>query len=248
MKTNKKKLKKIKSRKLKQKGGLLVMNPELDLINTHMCNLKPGKKKETIADEIYTYNGTIFPVNDKTISFIQLMFKKTNDKWFKFVIFNNDGENYIYIINGGKINKHSVCMLVGLLDVTLSKNEYQEIREAVDKIEHFKLTYEPEIVFSTPELMNELTNLKNKLDNLVNRDVKCMPVLCAGSGTINEDDSICINNKSGHYKPTIESMELAKRVFEELTGVETNITEKVDKEILMEKYGDNYEDYTGICL
>ena len=248
MKTNKKKLKKIKSRKLKQKGGLLVMNAELDLINTHMCNLKPGKKKETIADEMYTYNGTIFPVNEKTISVIQLMFKKEYNKWFKFIIFNNDGQNYIYIINGGKINKHSVCMLVGLLDVTLITNEYEEIREYVNQLEHFKLTYEPEVVFSTTELTNELTNLKNTLDNLVNRDIKCMPVLCAGSGTINEDNSICINNKSGHYKPTIESMELAKRVFEELTGVKTVITEKVDKEKLMEKYGENYEDYTGICL
>ena len=225
------------------------MNPELDLINTHMCNLKPGKNKETIADEIYTYNGTIFPLNNTTIGFTQLMFKKANNKWFKFVIFNNDGQNYIYLINGGKINKHSVCMLIGLLDITIAKNEYQEIREAVEQIEHFKLANNPETVFATTELMNELTSLKSNLDNLVNRDIRCMPVLCAGSGTINDDNSICINNKSGHYKPTIESMELAKRVFEELTGgVQTIITEKVDKEQLIEKYGETYEDYTGICL
>jgi hypothetical protein len=249
MASRKKYRKKLNTKKRMQKGGILVMNPELDLINRHMCNLKPGKQKETIADEIYTYNGTIFPLNTTTIGYTQLMFKKQNNKWFKFVVFNNDGQNCIYLITGGRINKHSVCMLVGLLDATLEKNEYIEIREAVNQLEMFKLAHKPEIVFATPELMAELTTLKSNLDNLVNKDIKCMPVLSAGSGTINDDNSICINNKSGHYKPTLESMELAKRVFEELTGgVPTIVTEKVDKELLMEKYGEDYEDYTGICL
>lgn len=235
-------------RRANQRGGLLVMNTETDLINTHMCNLKPDKKKETIADEMYTYNGTILPFNRDTAGFVLQMFKQSEHKWFKFVIFNNDGENYIYLVNGGQINKHSVCMLIGVLDVTLAKQEYGDIREAVFALETFKLTHLPETVFSTPELMQELQQLKTHLDQLVSSQMPCMPVVSAGSGTVLPDKTICINNKSGHYKPTTESMELAKHIFEANTGLSVTVSEKPDKQELQRIYGDRYEQYTGMCL
>jgi hypothetical protein len=248
MRHSKKKLKRRTNKRKTFKGGLLIMNPTTDLVNTHLCNNKPSKLKETPGDEIYSYNGSIVQLNLDTVGFVKQLFKKSEDKWFKFIIFNNDNNYYIYLINGGKVNKHSVCMLIGLLDVTLEKNEYNEIREAVKNIELFKLRHSPERVFSTPELHDELKELKRVLDDLVNRDIRCMPVVSAGSGTVNDDNSICINNKSGHYKPTAESMEVAKRIFEEKTGLDIIVTEKVDKEILKAKYGEHYESYTGMCV
>ena len=48
----------------------------------------------------------------------------------------------------------------------------------------------------------------------------CMEVLSAGSGTVFYDDSdavkitICLNTKSGHYRPTLKHVDLAKEVVE----------------------------------
>jgi hypothetical protein len=43
-------------------------------------------------------------------------------------------------------------------------------------------------------------------------------------------------------------MELAKLVFEQNTGLTIIMTEKPDKEELIRKYGDDFKNYTGICL
>lgn len=248
--TRRKKLKQKNNTKRKRqyKGGLLVMNTEKDLINTHLCAVKPEKQKETAGQEVYTYNGEVYQLNASTLGFLQQQFKKSNGKWFKFIIFNNDGNYYIYVINGGKINKHSVCMLLGLLNVTNEKNEYSDLRNAVRELLDFKMNFSPLEIFSNPSLNEQLQMLINNIDTLVTRDIHCMPVLAAGSGTVNDDNSICINNKSGHYKPTTESMDVAKNIFITNTGASVYVTEKVEKELLKEKYGDDYENYSGICL
>ena len=110
------------------------------------------------------------------------------------------------------------------------------------------MNFSPLEIFSNSSLNEQLQVLINNIDTLVIRDIHCMPVLAAGSGTVNDDNSICINNKSGHYKPTNESMDIAKNIF--ITNTEANvyITEKVEKGLLKEKYGDDYENYSGICL
>ena len=59
-----------------------------------------------------------------------------------------------------------------------------------------------------------------------------MPVLAAGSGTVNDDNSLCINDKSGNYKPTPQSMELAKLIFEQTTGLTIILSPKANKEDL----------------
>lgn len=248
--TRNKKLKQNNTKKKRNnyKGGLLRMNREQDLINTHLCSLKKDKKKETAGEEVYTYNGEIYQLNTSTLGFLQQQFKKSDDKWFKFVIFNNDNVYYIYIINGGQINKHSVCMLLGLLDVTNDTNEYVELRNSVKKLIDFKMNYNSLEVFNNTSLKEQLEHYISNINDFIVRDIPCMPVLAAGSGTVNDDDSICINNKSGHYKPTQNSMNLAKDIFIANTGATIYVTEKVDKELLKEKYGENYENYTGICL
>ena len=249
--TRRKKLKQTYTKKKRQnyKGGLLMINPEQDLINTHLCSSKKNdKKKETAGEEVYTYNGDICQLNASTLGFINQQFRKSNGKWFKFIIFNNDDENYIYIINGGQINKHSVCMLIGLLDITSANNEYPELRKSVKDLIDFKLRYNPLEVFQNSVLNEQLLLLIHNIDIIIERDIHCMPVSAAGSGTVNDDDSICINNKSGHYKPSPGSMKLAQDIFIAKTGATIHVTEKVEKELLREKYGEEFENYTGICL
>jgi hypothetical protein len=252
MKTKKKlsKNKRIKRISSKNKrGGLLIMNPETDLINTHICNVKKGVEKDSPGLEIFTSISKSFQLNKLTLGYLQQMYKNSDDKWFKFIIFNNSGENYIYIIDGAKINKHSVCMIQGLLDVTKQANEYEDMRRAFNNLEIFKNNNGSNIDSMNPELKNECKILIDTLNQLIDKDVKCMPLIAAGSGSINIDNSICINNKSGHYKPTEDSMIKAKQIFEINTdGATVFVKEKEDKELLKNKYGENAENFSGICL
>lgn len=250
MKTKKKlKVKKGIRRSLsKTKRGGLLMTKESDLINTHLCNIKPGSEKEKTGLEILTSISQSFQLNTSTTGYLQQMYKSSNDKWFKFVIFNNNGENFIYIIDGAKINKHSVCMLQGLLDVTKKDNEYSELREAFNNLIYFKNENGSNMEMMSVELKEECLMLMEQIDQQIDNDIKCMPLIAAGSGSINDDNSICINNKSGHYKPTVSSMTIAKQIFEEKTGLTVFIKEKEDKRVLQEKYGKNAENFSGICL
>ena len=225
-----------------------MVSKESDLINTHLCKIKPGSEKEKTGLEILTSISKSFQLNISTLGYLQQMYKNIDNKWFKFIIINNNGEIYIYIIDGAKINKHSVCMIQGLLDVTKESGDYEELRNAFNNLNFFKNEYGSNMESMSIEVKNECINLMNVVDELIDRDIKCMPVIAAGSGSVNPDNSICINNKSGHYKPTEISMARAKEIFEEKTRVQIFVKEKENKELLKEKYGKNAENFSGICL
>ena len=223
----------------KMKGGELIMNP-LDLKNSHLCSITK-KQKESPGYELYVSIDTSFELNLDTLGYFLSSFKKSNDKWFKFVIFNNNQTYHVYIIRGAKINKHSVCLLQGIIDVTKNTGEYEELRSAFNNIIELK---------SENGITDNIENNEIILNfnNIINRDIPCMPVISAGSGTVNDDGSICINTKSGHYKPELENMNIAKNLFEEITSKNVYITLKIDKELLMKKYGEKIDNYSGICL
>jgi len=241
-----KKLRKTKNKSYKQKriykGGELIVMPN-DLKNTHMCGKNIGNK-DSPGLEIYLAIDRSFQLNPRSAGFLLDNFKKSKNMWFKFVLFNNSDTYYIYIITGATINKHSVCLVHGLLDVT-PQNEYSEMRQKFNELTEFK---SDNGIISNAESMP----LIQDLNSIINRDIPCMPVISAGSGTINDDDpnniTICINNKSGHYKPTAESMIIAQTKFTEITGIKTVAVEKANKDLLKSKYGENYEAYSGICL
>ena len=246
--SKKKYIKKLKYTKRKNnktlKGGQLIMS-ETDLKNTHIC--KPsekdkGKYKESPGFEVYTAISDAFCLNKASSGYFLTNFKKEDNKWFKFTIFNNSGQHYVYIINGTPINKHSICMLQGLLDVTKDTGEYAELREAYNKVIELKSVHG----IDTHAL--EENPLVQSLNATIAKDIPCMPVISAGSGTVNENGIICINTKSGHYKPSLESMELAKSLFTEITEREIVIVLKEDKEAIKAKYGVHYEQFSGICL
>ena len=237
-----------KNKNKNMKGGLLRMNPDIELINTHICKITEGSDKTTPGMEVFDCISETFILNPQTVGYIQQKFKKIQNNWFKFVVFHNDDKYYISLITGAHVNKHSVCMLKGLLDVTEINNQYVDLREAYNNLIAFKKNNTYQDIMENEELKTEFTTLIDNLNLQINKDINCMPVLAAGSGTVNDDNSICINDKSGHYKPTPKSMELAKLVFEETTGLTIIVTPKANKEDLILKYGKNYKNYTGICL
>ena len=222
-------------------GGELIIT-EMDLKNTHICTNVNGKYKESPGYEVYTAISDVFELNAISRQFFLGTFTKANNKWFKFVIFNNNNQLHLYIINGAPINKHSVCMLQGLLDVTKPTGEYQDLREAYNNIIELKSVQG----IDTNSL--EENPLVIQLNETIARDIRCMPVISAGSGTVNDDGSVCINTKSGHYKPSIASMDVASKLFTQITEREVSIIMKENKEALREKYGARYEQFAGICL
>ncbi|MFY7729926.1 MAG: hypothetical protein ACOVRN_10440 [Flavobacterium sp.] len=246
MKRNKRSKRRL-SRRI-QRGGLLIMNLDTDLINTHICNLKPGVEKDTPGLEVLTSISNAFQLNSVNLGYFQELYKSSRRKWFKFIVINNDGNNYIYVIDGAHINKHSVCMLQGLLEVTEGAGEYADLRNAYNRLMIFKNQYGSNMASMNTDTKNRCLQLISEIDELINRDIPCMPVLAAGSGSVNNDNSICINNKSGHYKPTESSMLKAKESFETNTGVKIFVKEKEDKALLQTTYGNDAQNYSGICL
>jgi hypothetical protein len=232
--------KKVSKNKTKQIGGALVVS-EQDLKNTHLCDVKLGKYKETPGYELYSAIATSFQLNHDSTGFLINNYKKKDGKWFKFVIFNNDGISYLYIISGAPINKHSVCVLEGILDVTKGTAEYSNIRTAYNALNEEKSV-------NGSKNGSEENSLVKNLNTAINESIPCMPVISAGSGTVNDDGSICINTKSGHYKPGVQEMDIAKHLFETITGRQINVSTKADKALLLEKYGNEYSKFSGICL
>jgi len=213
---------------------------ETDIKNNHLCGEKTGK--ESVGQEVYTGVDTPLQIDESTLETFFANYKKSDDKWFKYVIFNNDDTIYIYIINGREINKHSVIVLHGLLEVS-SPTEYVELRKAYNTLLELKAIHG----ISDPTTI-ETHESVIRLNELVARDIPCMPVIAAGSGTINDDMSICLNTKSGHYKPTLDNLATAKDVFESITKLPVHIQRKADRELLIEKYGDRVKDFSGMCL
>ena len=206
-----------------------------ELINKHLCSKKNiTEKKENVGYEVITSTDAPFHLNKDSMPRFMRQFQKKNDNWFKFVIFQHDSRNYIYVVKGNKANKHSICLLKGFLD--LHKEDYSKIRKIYHGLLQKNVT------------TGKKRTLRRKMNEFVDHTIPCMPVLSAGSGTVNEDGSLCLNTKSGHYKPDKRDLKFAKGIFQEVAHIDIHIQLKTDKDLLKEKYGDKYKDYTGICL
>ena len=80
-----------------------------------------------------------------------------------------------------------------------------------------------------------------------------MNSLSAGSGTILENDTICLNNKSGHFKPALADLEIAKNMFNRITHMDVNTRLEAEKYRVETELSSivpnfNYNNYSGTCL
>jgi hypothetical protein len=139
-------------------------------------------------------------------------FRREDLKWFKFVVFEFRGTNYIYVLNGeSKYNKHPMCIIYGVLELS-DPSEFTELRNALQEVESYKGDK------TITEKSNSIINLNQVLADTFG----CMEAISAGSGTILEDSTICINTKSGHFKPSLQDIgPEIETLFYEKTGMVT---------------------------
>jgi hypothetical protein len=192
------------------------------LKNTHVC----GKTHEkTLGNELSVSMDTVFELNVLTLPFFISKFNYNNGLWFKFIVVNYDGRHRVFVCNGSLVTRHSVIYIEAMMDLIKRKQEQEQEQGQGRDANHEKLM----------ELYDYITACKTSKKGLAGcPDIKraqtrfsaefkkhfnCMEVLSAGSGTVFYDSdaakvTICLNTKSGHYRPTLKHIDLAKEVVE----------------------------------
>jgi hypothetical protein len=110
---------------------------------------------------------------------------------------------------------------------------------------------------TTGEPITEETSLIINLNREIYNKFRCMDVIVSGSATyLGQHEGLhilCINSKSGHYLPDLETLRAAvSEFFPQLFPsdwaftVRENVTNMIDLEVLYGK--ENYKHYTGTCL
>lgn len=239
------------ARRSRKVGGKLLIK-EGYLPNTHLCGgwslfwrraaRIPGS--ESIRKEVYTATDVPYALNETTLPKFLADFKHSANRWFKFVIFNNSEQLYIYVINGNEINKHSVPLLFGLMEL-VGYAEYPELWTAFKTVEYIKRVKWARMT-ETSEI--EANKYVIDLNTAIEKYIPCMPAVTSGSGTVLENGTICLNPKSGHYMPKMAHMEIAKAVFEGVTKQVVTLREQAPKSAVKAKFGARAEDFTGFCL
>ena len=89
-----------------------------------------------------------------------------------------------------------------------------------------------------------------------------MQVVSAGSGTIFETNdahyNICLNTKSGHYRPTLKNVEFAKSFLEDIITkidskslrdkIKVSSQYKSSRQTIRKVFGDYTKSKLGICI
>jgi len=199
--------------------------------------------------EILMSTNKPFELNAGTLEIFNT-FNRQDNKWFKFVIFRFKDENHLYVMYGNpENNKHPMCMIYGFLEHS-TVDEYPEFRKAIIDLHTLKQSVDdnPASIDGIDENNEVILTFNQRLFE----NFKCMEALSAGSGTILEDGSICLNNKSGHFKPGMGDLEIAKQMFESVTGRVVRTRLAADKALVEMELrsipGFKYDNYSGTCL
>ena len=203
----------------------------------HSKDYDLNNKEYSVGMEYFRSNEEPFEVNKTNLNKL-LTFKKSSLKWFKFMIFIINGEYYIYDIDGySKTNKHPLCLIFGIME----KTPFYELKKMKNTDPSTPITE------TAPEII--------EFNSQVFANLGCMKALSAGSGTINNDGTICINNKSGHFKAILDDIKpLAENIFLEKTGLFTKAQIAPSKEEVWSFLDSRSIDrkhlnrYTGLCI
>lgn len=190
------------------------------LKNTHVC----GKTHEkTLGNELSVSMDTVFELNELTLPFFISKFNYANGLWFKFIVINHNSRHRVFVCNGSLITRHSVVYIEAMMD--LIKRSQREIANAnEDKLMEL---YDHIIACKTSKKgVDGCPGIKlaqAKFSAEFKKHFNCMEVVSAGSGTVFHDMvdakiTICLNTKSGHYRPTLKHIDLAKEVVETIVA------------------------------
>ena len=211
----------------RQRGGTLINHLICDKTKGYPLRpdqYEPKKRWFSPAFEYYKMVDLPFEVNEANLSKLQ-KFKKADNEAFKFIIFDLQQadyrkKKYIYAIHGSNMdNKHPCCFLHAVREHADELHpKYQFLIKAIDAV--FQLRQSRLQNDKQPLDVTESTPAIAELNKRIYEMTKCNEVESAGAGTMINDNKICINNKSGHYKATFEDVAPYTKLFAERTGLE----------------------------
>lgn len=256
------------------------------LSNVYVCG-KKAKGHLLPATEFLLSLSLTFEITPKSVQFLTQTFNYEHSTWFKFVIIRdtitcktktktkpNDQPYYrMFVCNGSTITRHSVIYIDALARIlTDIENDPDCTLDA--KYYPYLNTYRELVACKESKrggdlCKDRLRQLKYSLNSEINKHFECMKAVSAGSGTVfththkslkhGEKYGICLNTKSGHYKPSLKDVELAKRILLDIISkISCSKTReqfkviaqyKPNKKTLKKIFGENIaETKVGLCL
>jgi hypothetical protein len=214
------------------------------LSNIYVCG-KKSRGHMRPATEFLLSSALTFEITPDSVHFLPHAFNYAYSTWFKFIVIhdtitpsqcgaissNSSGTYRMFVCNGSSLTRHSVIYIDALAHI-LTEIETTEGCKLDAKYEPFLKTYWELVACKEskrgPADCNAnrwLHHLKDSLNSEIGRHFECMKVVSAGSGTVfihNERERdkyvVCLNTKSGHYRPTLKDVEFAKGVFMQVVG------------------------------
>jgi hypothetical protein len=193
------------------------------LKNTHVC----GKTHEkTLGNELSVSMDTVFELNELTLPFFISKFNYANGLWFKFIVINHNSRHRVFVCNGSLVTRHSVIYIEAMMDL-IKREQQRENANANANEDKLMELYEYIIACKTSKKglvgCPDIKLAQAKFSKEFKKHFNCMEVVSAGSGTVfhdilNTNVTICLNTKSGHYRPTLKHIDLAKEIVENIVA------------------------------
>ena len=254
------------------------------LPNVYVCG-KKAKGHLLPATEFLLSSSLTFEVTPQRVQFLTQTFNYEHSTWFKFIIIHdtitckaktktkpNDQPYYrMFVCNGSTITRHSVIYIDALARIlTDIENDPDCTLDA--KYYPYLTTYRELVACKESKrggvlCKDRINQLKYSLNSEINKHFECMKAVSAGSGTVfthnslkhGEKYGVCLNTKSGHYKPSLKDVELAKRILLDIISkISCSKTReqfkviaqyKPNKKTLKKIFGENIaETKVGLCL
>jgi len=247
------------------------------LSNVYVCG-KKAKGHLLPATEFLLSASLTFEITPKSVQFLSQAFNYDHRTWFKFVIIHDTitcktkNDRYrMSVCNGSTLTRHSVIYIDALAHI-LTDIENNPGCTLDAKYYPYLNTYRELVACkeSTSGAVigeDRISQLKYSLNSEIKKHFECMKVVSAGSGTVfvhnspehGEKYGICLNTKSGHYRPSLKDVELAKRILLDIIRkVSCSKTReqfkviaqyKPNKKTLKKIFGENIaETKVGLCL
>lgn len=243
------------------------------LSNIYVCG-KKSKGHILPVTELLISSAVTFEVTPQSIPFLTEAFSYARGAWFKFLVIENDvtscntdnnngnNERYrMFVCNGAAINRHSVIYIHAIAYI-LSTHGFGN--DPTCKYYTFLKAYND--IIACKDSKRGYATCSEQLKRTLNREIKknfeCMRVVSAGSGTVFESRDgghanyeICLNTKSGHYRPSLKDVDFAKSLLENIIQkmdvrgrIKVSSRYKSSKQTIRNVFGDRAESKVGICI
>jgi hypothetical protein len=246
------------------------------LSNIYVCG-KKSKGHILPATELLISSAVTFEVTPHSVYFLTEAFNYTSGAWFKFIIINdniisentngnakNNGIYRMFVCNGSGINRHSVIFINALAYILSTRglgnypnSKYYRFMKAYNDIISCKDSKKGYL-----SCKDKILRSKCILNQEIKKHFKCMQVVSAGSGSVFETNdghyNICLNTKSGHYRPSLKDVDFAKSFLKDIIEkmdckllrdkIKVSSQYKSSKQTIRKVFGDHTESKIGICI